>query len=152
RVEALDPDVEHAQGLLDDLGEGAADGHDLADALHLAADAQVGAAELAQVPAGDLDHQVVERRLEEGGGAAGGGVGDVRRRVAGGGGGGDVGERVAGGLAGERRRAGEARVDLDDAIVDVAGGTGVSPVETGGTGVSPVETGGTGVSPVETGV
>jgi hypothetical protein len=38
RVQAVHADVEHAHGLLDDLGEGAADGHHLADRLHLGAD------------------------------------------------------------------------------------------------------------------
>ena len=117
RVEAVHADVEHAQRLLDHLGEGAADGHDLADALHLAADAHGGAAELAEVPARDLADQVVERRLEEGGGAPRDGVGDLGQRVAERDLGGDVGERVAGGLAGERAGARQARVDLDDAVV-----------------------------------
>ena len=82
RVQPPHADVQHAQRLLDDLGEGAADGHHLAHALHLAADAHGGAAELGEVPARDLAHQVVERRLEEGGGAAGDGVGDLGQRVA----------------------------------------------------------------------
>ena len=39
RIQPVHPDVEHAQRLLNHLGETAADGHDLADALHLASDA-----------------------------------------------------------------------------------------------------------------
>src|SRR5262249_4533296 len=81
RVEPPYPDVQHAQRLLDDPGEGAADGHYLADALHLGGDAHGGAAELGQVPARDFAHQVVERGLEEGGGAAGDSVGNLWQGV-----------------------------------------------------------------------
>ena len=117
RVEAPHADVEHAQRLLDDLGEGAPDGHHLADALHLAADAHRRAAELAEVPARDLADDVVERGLEEGRRAARDGVGDLGQRVAERDLGRDVGQRIAGGLARERRRARQPRVDLDDAVV-----------------------------------
>ena len=116
-IEPPHADVEHAKRLLEHFGEGAADGHHLPDALHLAADAGAGLLELAEVPAGRLEHQVVERRLEERLGDAGDGVLQVgqgepepqfRRHV---------GERIPGRLAGERRRAGEPGVHLDDPVV-----------------------------------
>ena len=117
RIEASHADVEHAQRLLEHLREGAADRHHLADALHLAADADRGALELAEVPARHLAHDVVERGLEERRGAARDAVGDLGQRVAERELGGDVGERIAGRLARERARARQPRVDLDDAVV-----------------------------------
>ena len=74
--------------------------------------------ELAEVPARHLADEVVERRLEERGGAPRDAVRDLGQRVAERDLGGDVGERIAGGLARERARARQARVDLDDAVVD----------------------------------
>jgi len=117
RVESLDADVEHAERLLEHLREGAADGHHFPDALHLAADARSGLLELAEVPAGRLEHQVVERRLEERLGDARDGVLQVRKGVP------EpefrrhVGEGISGRLAGERRRTGEPGVHLDDPVV-----------------------------------
>ena len=76
------PDLEHPGRLLDGLLEGPADGHDLADRFHLRADLLRDAAELLQVPAGDLDHEVVEGGLEAGGRLAGDRVDQVGEGVA----------------------------------------------------------------------
>jgi len=116
-IEPLHADVEHAQRLLDRLREGATDRHHLADALHLAADAQVGAAELAEIPARDLAHDVIESRLEERRGAARDRVRDLGQRMTERDPRRDVRERIAGGLAGQRRGAAQPRIDLDHAVV-----------------------------------
>ena len=121
RVESVDADVEHAKRLLDHLGERAADRHHLADALHLAADAHGGALELGEVPARHLAHDVVERGLEERGRPPRDRVRDFGKRVADADLGGDVGERVAGRLAGQRARARQPRVDLDHPVLEAVG-------------------------------
>ena len=58
--------VQHAQAFLHGFLERFADGHHLADALHGRANLPVHALELAQVPARQLHHHVVERRLKKG--------------------------------------------------------------------------------------
>ena len=94
--------LEAPHRLLQGLGEGAADCHHLADAAHRGAEGIVGVGELGEVEAGELDHHIVERRLEGGRGPAGDVVGDLvegepdcQQR-------GDLGDREAGGLGGER--------------------------------------------------
>ena len=89
--------------------EGAADGHDFADRLHLRAERLVGAGKLFELPLGNLDHHVIERRLEAGRRFARDVVGDFVERVADGKLGGDLGDREAGGLRGQRRGARDAR-------------------------------------------
>jgi hypothetical protein len=116
-LEALVADVDHADGLLEALLKAAGDGHDLADGLHAGADAPVDARELAQIPAGHLDHEVVERGLEAGRRLLGDGVLEVGQLGAERELGGDVGQRVAGGLAGQGRRAGQPGVHLDHGVV-----------------------------------
>ena len=110
-------DAGHPQGLLQRLLEGPADGHDLADRLHLAADAGVDVLELAEVPARNLDDAVVEGGLEAALGGARYAILDLRHRLAEGELGGDEGEGVAGGLGGQGRAAREPGVDLDDAVL-----------------------------------
>mmetsp|Transcript_71718 Transcript_71718/g.154842 ORF Transcript_71718/g.154842 Transcript_71718/m.154842 type:complete len:1117 (-) Transcript_71718:111-3461(-) len=114
-VEAGAALVHHAEGLLDDLLEGAADGHDLPDALHAGAHCGVHGGELAEVPAGHLGDDVVEGGLEAGRGALGDAVAQLHevaaeRQLRG-----HVGERVAGGLGREGTAAGQPGVHLDDA-------------------------------------
>ena len=93
-VESVDADLQHSQGLLDDLGERAPDGHDLAHRLHLRADAVVDLAELLQVPPRELADDVVEGGLKERAGAARDGVRQVGQGVAQGDLGGDVGQGI----------------------------------------------------------
>ena len=64
---AVEPEsalLEAAQRLLQRLGEGPADRHHLADRLHPGAEAVRRAGQLLEGPAGDLRHDVVDRRLE----------------------------------------------------------------------------------------
>ena len=117
RVEAAHADVEHAHRFLNDFRKTAADRHHLADAFHLAAEPRRRAPELGEIPARKLAHQVIQSRLEERGGAARNAVGDLGERIAERELGGDVGEGIAGRLAGERARARQPGVDFDDAIV-----------------------------------
>ena len=69
---------------------------------------------------GHLDHDVVEHRLERGGGGLGDVVGQLVEPVAHGQLGPDPGDRKAGGLGRERRGARDPRIHLDDQLL--AGG------------------------------
>ena len=81
----------------------------------------VRARELVEREARQLDDDVVERRLERGDGRAGHHVRDLGQPAADRDLGGDPGDRVAGRLGGERRRARDARVDLDDGVLGRVG-------------------------------
>ncbi len=104
---------ERAQGLVERLLEGAADAHGLAHGLHLRGEPLVVAGELLEVPARDLDHDVVDGRLEAGRGLAGDVVRDFVQPVADGELGRDLGDRKPGRFGGERGAAGDPRVHLD---------------------------------------
>ena len=104
-----------AHRLQERLGEGAADAHRLADRLHLRPQLLLGPRELLEGEARELDDDVVERRLEARRRRLRQVVGDLVERVADRELGGDLGDRVAGRLARERRGAGDARVHLDHA-------------------------------------
>ena len=69
--------LQGAQRLLQRLGEVAADGHGLADALHRGREPVVGVRELLEREAGHLDHDVVQGGLEAGGRLRGDVVGDL---------------------------------------------------------------------------
>ena len=99
------------------LGEGAADAHRLADRLHLRAERPVGAGELLEGEARELDDDVVERRLEARRRRPRQVVRDLVERVADGEPRRDLRDRVAGRLRRERGRARDARVHLDHAHV-----------------------------------
>ncbi len=81
RVEPAAPYLEAAQRLLQRLGEGAADGHRLTDALHRRAQDAVERRELGEVEAGDLHNDIVEGRFESGRRRHGDVVGDFIQRV-----------------------------------------------------------------------
>mmetsp|Transcript_25250 Transcript_25250/g.75010 ORF Transcript_25250/g.75010 Transcript_25250/m.75010 type:complete len:998 (+) Transcript_25250:65-3058(+) len=117
RLVAGDGGVRHAQRLLERLLPRAADGHHLADRLHRRADLARDAVELGEVPARHLGDDVVEGGLEAGGGRERDRVGQVGEEVAERQLGRHRGERVARRLGGERGRARQARVHLDDAVV-----------------------------------
>ena len=123
--EAVHALANHAQALLDGFLEGAADGHDLAHGLHRRAQLLVHAVELAEVPARYLAHYVVQRGLEEGRGSLGNGVLQVEQTVAQAQLGSHEGQRIARGFRGQSRRAAEAGVDLDDAVVFGLGVVGI---------------------------
>ncbi len=106
-----------AQRLVERCAEGAVDGHDLAGGLHLRAERAVGAGELVEREARQLDDDVVEGRLERSDGRAGDRVGDLVQPPADGDLGRHAGDGVAGRLGGQRRRTAHPRVDLDDGVV-----------------------------------
>src|SRR5699024_8368260 len=104
------------------------DGHRLARALHRRAELELDVAELLVGPSRDFGHDVVDRRLEGGGRLAGDLVvdlvetlaeRDLRR---------DACDGIARRLGGERRRARDASVDLDDTVF-AAGRPVVAPGE-----------------------
>ena len=105
--------LQRAQRLLQRLGEVAADGHRLADALHVRGQRRVGPGELLEREPRHLHHDVVERRLEGGRGLLGDVVADLVEGVADGDLRGDLGDREAGRLRGQRTRPRDARVHLD---------------------------------------
>src|SRR5262245_5021425 len=95
---------EPALRLDEGLDERPADAHRLADGLHLRAEGPVGARELLEREARDLDDDVVERRLEARGRRAREVVRDLVERVADGELRSDLRDRIAGGLRRESRR------------------------------------------------
>ena len=110
-------DLEPAEPLLERLLERAADRHRLAHRLHLGRERRVGGRELLEGEARDLDDDVVEHRLERGRRDAGDVVGQLVERVAHRHLGPDPGDREARRLGGERRRARDPRVHLDDELL-----------------------------------
>jgi len=114
RVEAAGADFQTAQGFLQGLLEGAADGHDFTHRFHLGGQAGVGFREFLEGEAWQLGHDVVDRRLEGRRGAAAGDV--VLQLVEGvtnGQLGGNLGDREAGGLGSQGGRTRNTRVHLD---------------------------------------
>jgi hypothetical protein len=92
----------------------AADRHHFADRLHRGRQHGLGALELLEREARDLGDDVIDRRLERGRGRAGDVVDDLVERVADRQLRRDLGDREAGRLRRQRRRARHARVHLDD--------------------------------------
>ncbi len=114
-VEAVEPDLQTAQRLLQALGEGAPDRHHLADRFHRCGQQRFGAGELLEGEARHLGDDIVDGRLEARRcGAAGDVVVELVERVAHRQLGGDLGDGKAGRLRGQRRGARHARVHLDD--------------------------------------
>jgi hypothetical protein len=114
-AQAVDAGLQATQRLLEAFLEGAADGHHLAHALHLRGQVRVGGGELLEREARDLGDDVVDAGLEaRRRGAAGDVVAQFVQRVAHGQLGRHLGDREAGGLGRQRRRARHARVHLDD--------------------------------------
>ncbi|MNU56136.1 hypothetical protein D3C71_452240 [compost metagenome] len=121
-VQAVDADFQAPQRLLERFLEGAADGHDFTDGLHLGGQARVGGGEFFEGETRHLGDDVVDRRFERGGrGAAGDFVLELVQRVAHGQARGDLGDGEAGGLGRQRRRTRHARVHLDDDHAAVLG-------------------------------
>ena len=114
-VHAIDADFEAAQSLLERFLEGAADGHHLADRLHLRRQARIGGREFLESKTRHFGDDVVNRRLERRRRlAASNFVGQFVKRVTNGQLGCHLGDREAGGLRRQCRRARDARVHLDD--------------------------------------
>ena len=97
--------LETPERLVQRRAERPVDGHHLARGLHLAAERPVGGRELVEREARQLDDDVVERGLEGGDGRAGHDVRDLGEPAPDRDLGRDPGDRVARGLARERRRA-----------------------------------------------
>ena len=106
--------LQRAQGFLHRLLEGAPDGHSLPHALHLRRQDGVRLGKLLEGETRHFDHAVVDGRLETGRRFAGDVVAQLVERVADRQFGGDLGDGKSRGLRGERGRAGDARVHLDD--------------------------------------
>ena len=115
--EAVLAHFQRANSLEQRVFEVRADGHDFAGRLHLRADVLVGVDEFIERPAREFEHHVVERRLGAGVSLPGHAVDDFVQRVPQRDAGRDLGNRVTRRLGGQRRRAGDARVDLDDVIL-----------------------------------
>ncbi len=113
-AEAEAADFQPAQRLLKRFLERAADGHRLADALHLRGEHGVGFGEFLEGKPRDLGHHIVDRRLEAGHRLAGDVVGQFVQPIADGQLGRDLGDGKARGLAGQRARAADAGVHFDD--------------------------------------
>ena len=109
--------LEPAESLVQGRPECPVDRHHLAGRLHLAAQGPVRGRELVEREARQLDDHVIESRLERGHGRAGDHVRDVGQRPTDRDLGGDPGDRVAGRLGREGRRARHARVDLDHRVI-----------------------------------
>ena len=105
---------EAAHALCERLLERAADGHHLADRLHLRSEHRLGAGEFFELPARNLHHHVVERRLKAGRRLARDVVLDFVQPIADGELGGDLGDRESGGLGRQRGAARDARIHLHD--------------------------------------
>ena len=103
------------------LFEGAADGHDFADRLHLRAERGVRAGEFFELPLGDLGDDVIDGGFETGGRDLGDVVADFVEPIAHGEFRGDLGDGESGGFGGQRRTARDARVHLDDDHAAVCG-------------------------------
>mmetsp|Transcript_11119 Transcript_11119/g.20610 ORF Transcript_11119/g.20610 Transcript_11119/m.20610 type:complete len:955 (+) Transcript_11119:141-3005(+) len=118
RLKPRNRGVHHAHGLLHRLLPRAPNGHHLPHRLHGRADLRGHPFELGQVPSRDLRHHVVQARLEARLRHFGHRVlhfrqlhaqAQLRRHER---------QRVARGLGGQRRGAAEARVHLDDAVLE----------------------------------
>ena len=106
---------QRAQRFLQALRKRAADRHRLADRFHRRGQHRLGAGKFLEGEARDLGDDVIDRRLERSRrGAAGDVVFDFVERVADRELGGDLGDREAGRLRGQRRRARHPRIHLDD--------------------------------------
>src|SRR5262249_23198781 len=110
---------ERAHAFQKRLFERAPDGHRLADRFHLRAERVFGAGEFLEGPFRNLDHDVINRRLERSGRLLGDVVIDLVQRVADGQFRRDFGDRESGGFRRQRGRPRDARVHLDHAHLAV---------------------------------
>ena len=123
-IEAKTPAAgfQRAQAFLNGLLEGATDGHRLTHGFHRGGQHRIGGGKLLEGEARHLGDHVVDGRLEGGGRLTGDVVRQLVEGIADGEFGGDFCDRETGGLGGERGRARDARVHLDD---DHAAGLGI---------------------------
>ena len=107
----------HAQAFLYGFLKRASDGHHLANRLHRRSQLFVDAVELGQIPTWNLANHIVEGRLKEGARGLGHAVLQFKEPVAHTQLGGHESQGIASGLGRQGRRAAQAGIDLDDAIV-----------------------------------
>ena len=113
-VHAVNADFQTAQGFLERFLEGAADGHHFADRFHLRRQSAVGCGEFLEGKARNLGDDVIDAGLKTRGcRATRDVVAQLVKRVADRQLGCDLGNRKAGRLGGQGRRARNARVHLD---------------------------------------
>ena len=118
RVQRIQGDFRTADSLHQGFLEALADGHDFAGGLHLGAQAAGGTIELIKGPLRELDDHIVDGGLEAGTGFAGDIVGDLVQGIAQGKAGCDLGDRIAGSLAGQGGGAADTGIDLDDRVFE----------------------------------
>ena len=106
--------LQTAHGFLQSRAESATDGHHFSHRLHLRAQSRISPWELLEMPAGDLDHHVVQGRLEGRRSLTSDVVGYLVQPVTHCQQGGDLGDGEAGGFGCEGRGAGDAGIHLDD--------------------------------------
>ena len=101
--EAVQALANHPEALLDGFLEGSANSHHFAHGLHGRAQLAGHAFEFSEVPAGDLAHDIVQRRLKAGRCHLGHGVGHFVQAFSQAQLGGHEGQRIAGGFGGQGR-------------------------------------------------
>ena len=120
-VQRVQADLGPADGFHQRRLKGGRDGHHLAGGLHLRAQAAAGAGELVKGPFGELDHDVIHRRLKAQERHAGVGVPDFIQRVAQRQPRGDLGDGIARGLAGQGGGTGYPGIDLNNGVLAAVG-------------------------------
>src|SRR5262245_41591063 len=121
KQEARTAELERTHALQERFLEGSTDGHRFPDRLHLRRQRAIGLRELLEIPARNLDDDVIDRRLERGWRDARDVVGDLVEVVAQRKLGCDLGDRKAGRFRCQRRRPRDTRVHLDDDHAPVLG-------------------------------
>ena len=102
-AKAFHADIQRADALLQRFGKGPADRHDFADRLHLRTQHWIGAGEFLEVPARNLDDNIIQRGFKAGGRFQGDIVGNLIQRETDGDQRGDLCDGEAGRFAGQRR-------------------------------------------------
>ena len=113
-LQAEASDLQRADGLLERLPKGPADGHGLADRFHRRGQQILGVGKLLKGPAGDLDDTVIDGRFEGGHRFSCDVVGNFVEGITDGELRGNLGDRKTGRLGGEGRRSGYPGVHFDD--------------------------------------
>lgn len=120
--------VNLTNSLLERFFKGTTDSHNFTDRLHGTANVALDVLELGKIPAGDLGHNVVQRRLKVGCSGLGNGVRQLGKRVTETNLGSCVSKRVASSLGSESRRSRKTGIDLNDTVVEAVRLQGVLDV------------------------
>ncbi len=113
----MSPLAYHPEAFLNSFFEGAADSHHLAYGFHRRTDFAGNPVEFAQIPARNLAHYVIQRRLEECRSRLGDGILKVEKTVAQAKFRRHEGKRIAGSLGGQGGRTAETGINLDHPVV-----------------------------------